>query len=321
MNGTTAYETQTKESIDNLCDKNPDKPYLRSFKVFYLPSLSPRTVYQYLVNIIRFMDEVNKPVGELTLDDYTNFLDRNSSNSPSHQVNVYAALKKFSSYLASRELVEKDYMQLIPRPKFYESAETVNKRESGFLTKTEIDKVLNNMQWLEFKKDLLARDRFLVLLLLNTGIRCSAAYKLNVSDIQRTESGQYFFRVIEKENKINTSYFSDALAEAFEEWMKYKNAKPLYRDQEALFVSTKGSRLDQSSIKKLVTKYCSIDGKHITPHKLRATYASLLYTKTHDVYFVQKAMNHSSPSVTERYIRGKDDDINADVAKYMNELF
>lgn len=321
MNGMTAYEDQTSSSINALLDKNAEKPYLRSFKVFISPSLSSRTVLQYLKNINKFMNDVHKPASELTFEDFTNYLDKNSSSTPSCQINIYSALKKFSSYLAGREIISKDHMAQIPRPKFYESTETVNKRANGFLTKSEIDKCLDEMWIHEFDLTLRARDRFLLLLLLNTGIRCSAVYKLNTSDIQQTETGQHFFKVIEKENKINTSYFSDTLEEAYEDWMKYKNRDPVMREQEALFVSRKGTRLAQKTINEVVTKYCSVNGKHITPHKLRATYASLLYAKTHDVYFVQKAMNHSSPGVTERYIRGKDEDININVAKYMNEIF
>ena len=48
-----------------------------------------------------------------------------------------------------------------------------------------------------------------------------------------------------------------------------------------------------------------IDGKNITPHKLRATYGTQLYNKTGDIYFVQECMGHSNPKVTELYVRDK----------------
>ena len=53
-----------------------------------------------------------------------------------------------------------------------------------------------------------------------------------------------------------------------------------------------------------MNKYSSnIKGKHITPHKLRATYGTQLYNATGDIYFVQECMGHSNPKTTEIYIR------------------
>ena len=60
------------------------------------------------------------------------------------------------------------------------------------------------------------------------------------------------------------------------------------------------------ALNKVVQKYASeIDGKHITPHKLRATYGTQLYNKTGDIYFVQQCMGHSNPKTTELYVREK----------------
>ena len=56
----------------------------------------------------------------------------------------------------------------------------------------------------------------------------------------------------------------------------------------------------------LIKKYSAgIDGKNITPHKLRATYGTQLYNKTGDIYFVQDCMGHHSPKTTENYVREK----------------
>jgi integrase len=63
--------------------------------------------------------------------------------------------------------------------------------------------------------------------------------------------------------------------------------------------------MDQATIYRIVNKYAAnIKDKHITPHKLRATYGTHLYNETKDVYFVQNCMGHSSPKTTETYIRG-----------------
>ena len=79
--------------------------------------------------------------------------------------------------------------------------------------------------------------------------------------------------------------------------------------EKALFLVTfgkyKGTRLSVRSVEKLVKKYAttgapSTRGK-ITPHKLRATYATDMLMATHDISLVQKSLNHESPQTTMIY--------------------
>ena len=47
----------------------------------------------------------------------------------------------------------------------------------------------------------------------------------------------------------------------------------------------------------------AVPGKHITPHKLRASFATNLYNQTGDIRLVQEAMNHAKIATTELYIQ------------------
>ena len=64
----------------------------------------------------------------------------------------------------------------------------------------------------------------------------------------------------------------------------------------------------------------NIDGKNITPHKLRATYGTQLYEKTGDLYMVQECMGHSSPKTTELYIRGKKSEFAKTASEIMSKV-
>ena len=76
------------------------------------------------------------------------------------------------------------------------------------------------------------------------------------------------------------------------------------------------------TLKNIVKKYAvDINGKNITPHKLRATYGTQLYNKTGDIYFVSKAMKHANVQTTEIYIEDNERDVNNRVADIMNKLF
>ena len=78
--------------------------------------------------------------------------------------------------------------------------------------------------------------------------------------------------------------------------------------------------MTENSISDVTKKYAfTIKGKNISPHKLRATYGTMLYNKTKDLYFVQKCMKHSSPKTTEIYIRGEGKE-NAEASEIMSKL-
>ena len=97
----------------------------------------------------------------------------------------------------------------------------------------------------------------------------------------------------------------DELVYDIEEWLSIR-AKEIKDDEQALFISNRRRRMDQLSISNVVKKYSKvIEDKHITPHKLRATYGTQLYNETGDIYFVQECMGHSNPKTTELYVRGK----------------
>lgn len=78
------------------------------------------------------------------------------------------------------------------------------------------------------------------------------------------------------------------------------------------------TRITDKSVRDLVKAYTADFEKHITPHKFRSTFATLLYDQTGDIAYVQQLMNHSRPDTTQRYIVRKP--INAEAAKYVNSL-
>ena len=91
--------------------------------------------------------------------------------------------------------------------------------------------------------------------------------------------------------------------EALQNWIKDRNGWKHSKDTDALFLSDQGNRLSVRGLDKLVrTRTQRFLGKELSPHKIRAGFCSILYNKTHDVAFVSKAVGHSNPTVTMRYI-------------------
>lgn len=323
MTGREEKEQVIVNKINTIIDNNSDKFYLRGF-FYYLDSMSILSVKSYIEYVVNFMNSTHKTPTELTIDDYTAYMFSLRTKTSSYRIAVYSALKKFSSYLASNGTNSKNPMLYVKRPKAIETQETKAKREKGFLTTEEIQTYLSNVENSirhGNKKNLvnpawIARDYFMVLLFLNTGMRCSALAQINVEDIDVNKKQVI---VYEKEDKIITYFLNDKLITIMNDWMNYRSAMNL--NTNAMFVSNQGRRMSEANIYRLINKYGdNIEGKKLSPHKLRATYGTQLYNATKDIVFVQKAMNHSNSHTTELYIRGKGDESKKQAADIMSKL-
>ena len=325
MTGKEIYEDKFKQRTDDIIKSNLDKPYLKGFYNYMGNSLSCSTKYNYIYYIVTFMNSNGKKVEDIDFDDYTEYLSNISNATASYQIGVYSGLKKFATYLVASRKTDYNPMELIARPKFKEKEETIKKREKGYLKKKEIKKYLSSVksgvgserakakqsQWKE-------RDLLIILLFLNTGMRCSALYKLDVNSID-LESRTLI--VTDKGDKIKQFVLSDELIEYVKAWLENREKLLNGKSENALFISNELTRMCQRSISRVVSKYAAnIKGKKISPHKLRATFATQLLEETRDIYFVQQCMGHSSPSTTELYVRGQNNDNEAKASEIMSRI-
>lgn len=328
MNGVEVYSTKIENRINNLIEENEiDMPYLRGFYYFIKDSLTESSAYKYLGHIVRFIDNTEKEIGNITVDDYLYYLGKvNSGKSASYQITVYSALKKFSEYLYVTEKNTTNGMKHVKRPKFKESEQTIKKREIGYLDRNEIKTYIDTIKkgtgsnfakarqekWKE-------RDLAIILIFLTTGIRCSALYKLDISSI---DFDKHVLIVTDKGNKVVEYLLDNEVEKIIKEWLDKRNELITDRNDQALFVSNMKKRMSVEAISLIVKKYSvNIEGKHITPHKLRATYGTQLYNETHDIRFVQSCMNHNSPKTTELYIRGNQDTDKKRAAQIVSKFF
>ena len=320
MNGETVYKDKINKRIDYLINNNPSVPQLRGFRYFI--KKAPSTTYQYLMVIKNFMEKTGKEAEDLTLDDYDIFLGRMEEDhlTRSYQITAYAALKKFSTYLMANQINDRDPMRYIERPKPVEKVETQEKRDHGYLTKAEVKHMLHNIRVGKGTSGCLTnreRDIAIILVLLSTGMRCSALTKLDMNNINYKE---HSIKIIDKGDKIRNYYLPEETWCALSEWIERRSRIADIENESALFIGKRG-RLGRDGVSKLVKKYTAdIEGKSISPHKLRATYGTQLYEATKDIHFVQKCMGHSSPQTTALYVRGQKNETE-EAGKIMSGLF
>lgn len=311
MNGNEEYELRIERRIKCYLTEHS---YLKSLKGFVNDIYSDSsyiTIYEYERRVGSFLKYINKKEENITYDDYKSYMASLKKTTSSNQILSYSALKKYSTYLMMSGYSKIDYMKDVKPPKKIEKIETKEKREKGYLTKSEITKYINNVKkeinksGQSREKEMWAvRDLTIITLLLSTGMRCSALFKLNIDNVDLIKKR---IITIDKEEKIEEHFISQELCDLLEKWIFYRKLLLSNNDTDALFISSiHKERLVQKGISDIVKKYAyNIEGKNITPHKLRATYGTQIYENTHDLYMVQQCMGHSSPTTSELYIRGK----------------
>lgn len=186
-------------------------------------------------------------------------------------------------------------------------------------------KKIETIKWILKQKSL--RDYCLFVLGINSGLRISDLLRLRISDV--SEKGKPLDRIRlreKKTNKFKDFPISDNAKSAIKEYLKtriIKETEPLFlsrkrnrAEAERLCVGkdcnavngevsreNKGFLLRQQAYRILndVAKSVGIKEK-IGTHTLRKTFGYHAYNNGYDITLIQKLFNHSSPSVTLRYI-------------------
>lgn len=146
------------------------------------------------------------------------------------------------------------------------------------------------------------RDYCLFVLGINSGLRISDLLKLRILDVIENSKIKDRINLREKKtNKFKDFPLSDKSKQAIKEYLKTRN----YTDNEPLFISRKNNgfllRGQAYKIINNVAKSVGIKEK-IGTHTLRKTFGYHAYNNGYDITLIQKLFNHSSPSVTLRYI-------------------
>jgi integrase/recombinase XerC len=137
----------------------------------------------------------------------------------------------------------------------------------------------------------LVRDTAMLELLYATGMRVSELTGIDLHDI---DSSRQTIRVLGKGNKERIVPFGDAANTALNAWLARR--EELAEDPDALFVGTRGKRIDQRQVRRVVEA-----AGEVSPHALRHSTATHLLEGGADLRVVQELLGHSSLQTTQVY--------------------
>ena len=142
------------------------------------------------------------------------------------------------------------------------------------------------------------RDRAMLELLYATGIRVGELTGLNLGDVDLARG---LAQVTGKGNKQRVVPFGDEAAAAVSEWLEFGRAE-LAGDTQAMFVGSRGGRIDQRQVRRIVERAGQRAGvEHVSPHTLRHTTATHMLEGGADLRVVQEMLGHTSLQTTQIY--------------------
>lgn len=237
------------------------------------------TVDGYLFDIGMIEKVTAKSTELLTKMDVQIMLNSMQGKSPSTINRRIKALRSYMDFLVEMEIITVNIAKSVKAPKIPE-------RKVVHMELEEAEQFLDSITD--------KKDRAIAEVFLNTGLRLAELISLNLVDIEKE-----YIKVIRKGNKEDYVYLNEACREAVE---SYLVERPTSEDT-ALFLGKDGKRIGRRSVQCMIKKYCEKIGfGKGSPHRLRATLATLLAEANVPVFEIQTILNHSSPNTTRFYV-------------------
>lgn len=143
------------------------------------------------------------------------------------------------------------------------------------------------------------RDSAILELLYATGMRVAELVRLDLEDVDFKRSTA---RVTGKGNKQRVVPFGAAATDALQQWIDGGRKEMARGDTQAIFVGSRGARIDQRQVRRIVDKAATVTGTSgLTPHGVRHLAATHLLEGGADLRVVQELLGHSSLSTTQIY--------------------
>ena len=146
------------------------------------------------------------------------------------------------------------------------------------------------------------RDYCIITLFLNCGMRVSELCGIKISDFN-LQTKQ--LRLLGKGNKERQIYINDACVDAIKAYLNVRKPTEKIQYKNHLFLSKNGQALTPRRVEQIVSeciKLAGLDGKGISPHKLRHTAATLMYQHGNvDIRVLKEILGHETIATTEIY--------------------
>jgi|AGTN01.2.fsa_nt_gi Site-specific recombinase XerD len=218
-----------------------------------------------------------------------------------------SAIRSLYKYYYKKEMIGQNITARLETPKLHEKPilRLDHEETNSLLHVVESGAGLSNRQQ-AFNAKTRIRDLAILTLFLTTGIRISELCALDVSDFDFRNNA---FKVLRKGGNEALLFFGEEAKDALERYLEQRKSVANYSEASPMFLSLQNKRMSVRAVQMLVGKYSriSVPLKHISPHKLRSTYGTMLYQQTGDIYLVADVLGHKDVNTTRKHYAAMDE--------------
>jgi site-specific recombinase XerD len=205
---------------------------------------------------------------------YLEFMSQEKEYQATTYNRILSSISSFYRFLIIQEVVNTNPVPRIDRPK-------VKEKELRYLKHSQVMRLLNIIHD--------PRDHLMIRLIYATGVRVSELCSIDIEDIDFDDQ---MIRVSGKGGKIRTVFIDEETLELIADYIENRLTGPLFPGQNH-------NHLSSRTVQIMFKKYAP---PGITPHKIRHSYASELYRRSHNLRVVQENLGHASIKTTEVYL-------------------
>ena len=198
-----------------------------------------------------------------------------------------SSVKSFFKYLLKENIIDSSPVHLIETPK-------LEKRLPVFIKEDELTKLFEEIQYEEGFSG--TRDKLILALFYQTGMRLSELINLKVSDVYEVE-----IKVLGKRNKERIIPLTKATISLIHLYLDERGDK--FSSNSYLIVTDKGNKLYEKFVYRKVNHYLSLvsSKQKKSPHILRHTFATHMLNNGADLNAIKELLGHENLAATQVY--------------------
>jgi len=282
--------------------------------------LSPSTADNYKFQLTRFIEQYGeRDIASITSQDVTEFLfklestqfqktrDRMATLSRSTVVSHYRTLRALFSWAAKEKILTG------PRPDNAENHYKAPQPMVAEFTQVEVKKMLKacdetkevepeGKKSYKMKRPTAIRDKAIILMLLDTGMRVSEMCRLTMADVNLA-SGEVNIKpyLSGLKSKARHLYLGETARQAL--WRYAQASRKKAHQDDPFFRSMRSGPMDRHSVGRLLEEMGHRAGvKNVHPHRFRHTYAIEALRNGIDIFTLQTNLGHSTLEMVRYYL-------------------
>ncbi len=211
-----------------------------------------------------------------------------------------SSLKSYVKYLRKNNLLDYDPLQKITSPK-------VSKRLPVFVREEQMNKVNSDEIFQNSFEGI--RDKFMIEMFYNTGMRLSELINLKHKDISIASMN---VKVLGKRNKERLCPLNIYIINMYNKYCEAKKEKGYqFSTNDWIFVTQKGNKMYDKYVYRKINHYLSMitEIEKRSPHVLRHTFATHMLNAGADLNAIKELLGHANLAATQVYTHNTIDKI------------